>query len=231
MTSFRSRTLTTEVCLLVPTRPAIVPSLEARSRSSRAGAAGELRRELSVGQECRDQLGVDKSKLLGQGAVGCSERRYSLTIMRGSCSKIGDGVDSVLLINSIVGLVVGGASSGATSVTKFAMRLSEIRFKLIPSFVGGDVALPNFTVFDKHSSGVNKLKGIVCDLLGRVGREASSSVVDAIFDLVEKSLDRQVGVVGSLESDIIVLEVGRRDTSVLRVKVVEDLPGRDVEVT
>ena len=73
MTSFRSRTLTTEVRLLVPTRPAIVPSLEARSRSSRAGAAGELRRELSVGQECCDQLGVDKSKFLGQGTVGGSE--------------------------------------------------------------------------------------------------------------------------------------------------------------
>ena len=110
--------------------------------------------------------------------------------MRGNCSKVGNGVDSGLLIDSIVSLIVGDTSRGAMSVTKFAMRLSKISFKLIPSFVGGDVALPNFAVFHEHSNSVDELESVVGDLLERVRREASSSVDDAIFDLVEKSLDR-----------------------------------------
>ena len=70
-----------------------------------------------------------------------------MAIMRGGCSEVGNGVDDgVLLIDSIVSLIAGGASSSVTSVTKFAMRLSKISFKLIPSFVGGDVALPNLAV-------------------------------------------------------------------------------------
>ena len=58
--SFRVRALATEMGLLVPARPAVVPGLGTISRSKRAGT--KLRSELHVGQECPDQLGVNKGK-------------------------------------------------------------------------------------------------------------------------------------------------------------------------
>ena len=110
--------------------------------------------------------------------------------MRGGRSEVGDGVDGVLLIDSIISLIVGGASSGAMSLTKFAMRFGKIGLELIPSFVGSAVAFPNLAVFYEHAGSVNELKGIVGDLLRSVGREAGGSIVDATFDLVGKGLDR-----------------------------------------
>ena len=58
--SFRVRALATHMGLLVPARPAVVPGLGMISRSKRAGT--KLRSELHVGQECPDQLGVNKGK-------------------------------------------------------------------------------------------------------------------------------------------------------------------------
>ena len=52
-------------------------------------------------------------------------------ITRGGCSEVGNGVDGVLLIDSIVSLIVRGASSGAASITEFAMHFSKIGLELI----------------------------------------------------------------------------------------------------
>ena len=70
------------------------------------------------------------------------------------------------------------------------MRFSKIGLELIPSFVGGVVTFPNLAVFHEHAGSADELESIVGDLLGNLGPEADGSVVDSIFDLVKKGLDR-----------------------------------------
>ena len=88
-------------------------------------------------------------------------------------------------MDSIVGLVVGGAPSCALSISKFAVGFRETSFELIPSFVGGTAWFPEFAVFKEQACCMYELKSIVGDLLGSVWREASGSVVNIILDLIK----------------------------------------------
>ena len=69
------------------------------------------------------------------------------------------------------------------------MRFGEISLELILSFVGYSMAFPNLAVFHEHVRSMDELEGVVGDLLGSVGREVGGSVIDVIFDLVEKGFD------------------------------------------
>jgi hypothetical protein len=114
-----------------------------------------LGHEFCVGQKCCDQFCIDNCEFFGQGAVGGGERGDSLTIMGGCLGEIGNGVDGVLLVDGIVGLVVGGARSCALSIPESAMGFGEGSFELILSFVGNVAAFPKFAVFNKHTSRVH----------------------------------------------------------------------------
>jgi hypothetical protein len=82
-------------------------------------------REFHVGQKCCDQFGVDTGEFFGQGAVGGGKQEDGFTVMRGCSREIGNCVDGVLLVDGIVGLVVGGARSCASSIPEFAVGFRE----------------------------------------------------------------------------------------------------------
>ena len=222
------RALAAPVEALVSTGPTVVAVLLTGWRCG--GSARASGSELGVGHECCDEFRIYTGEFLGEGAVGGGQDRDGFTIMGGGGGQVGQGVDGVLLVDGIVGVVIGGASSGAASVTEFMMGNGEVAFEVVPSFVVGFLALPNLAVLDEHPSREDELKRVVDDLLGGVGHETGSSKVHTILDLSEHCFDWEVRIIRGFEDGIIVSQVGWRDSSVLSVQVVQDLAGRDVEI-
>ena len=93
----------------------------------------------------------------------------------------------------------------------------EVCLEIGPSLVGVVLALPGFSIVQEHAVCEEELKCGGKDLGGVIGSIAGGGIVEGIFDLVEKTFDWLIGIVGGLESDVVVLEVGCGDASVLRV--------------
>ena len=87
------------------------------------------------------------------------------------------------------------------------MGQGEIRLENGPSLVCVRLALPGCAIVQEHASCEEEPK---CgdDNLGRgIGSTAGSGIVEDIFDLVEETFDRLIGIVGGIYSDVVVLGV------------------------
>ena len=100
---------------------------------------------------------------------------------------------------------------------KLAMGQGEVCLEIGPSFVGVVLELPSFAIVQENAGCEENLKCGGDDLVGGIGSIASSGIVEGVFDLVKEAFDRLIGILGGIEGDIIVLEVGYRDVSVLGV--------------
>ena len=109
------------------------------------------------------------------------------------------------------------------SFAKFAMGQGEVRLEIGPSLVNIGLALPDFAILQGHAGCEEKLRGGGDDLGGGIGSIAGGGIVEGVFDLVEEAFDWLVGTVGGLDSDVVVMEVGCRDESVLGLKMLKDV--------
>ena len=92
-----------------------------------------------------------------------------------------------------------------------------------PSIVGVVLALPGFAIVQEHAGCKEELRGGVNDLSGGIGSIADGGKVEGVFDMVEEDFDWLIGIVGSFEVDIVVLEVGCGYMSVHRVHMIKDV--------
>ena len=56
-----------------------------------------------------------------------------------------------------------------------------------------------------------------------IGIIARGYIVKGVFDLVKEAFDQFIGILGGLESDVFVLEVGFQDTSLIRINLLMDV--------
>ena len=60
--------------------------------------------------------------------------------------------------------------------------------------------------------------------MGRgIGSIAGGGIVKGVFDLVKEAFNRLIGILGGLDSNVVVLEVGCQDVRVLRIKMLKDV--------
>ena len=88
------------------------------------------------------------------------------------------------------------------------MGQGEVCLKIGPSIVGVGLALPGSAIVQEHAGCKEELKGGVDDLGGGIGSIYGGGIVEGVLDLVKEAFDRLIGILGGLEGDIIVLEVG-----------------------
>ena len=103
------------------------------------------------------------------------------------------------------------------------MGQGEVRLEICPILVVVRLALPGFAIFQEHASCEEELKGSSNDLGGVIGSIAGGGIVEGIFELVEEAFDWLIGIVGGLESNVLVLEVGCQDATVLGVNILKDI--------
>ena len=87
------------------------------------------------------------------------------------------------------------------------MGQGEVCLEIGPSIVGVGLVLPGFAIVQEHAGFKEDLKGGGDNLGGGIWSISGS---EGAFDLA-------IGIVGGLEGDVIVLEVGCGDASVLGV--------------
>ena len=75
------------------------------------------------------------------------------------------------------------------------MRSSKESLEVGLHFLLWSETFPNFSVIDEETGLINKLEGHNDELFEAVRIVAGSSVVDAIFDLVEKGFNQLVDIV------------------------------------
>ena len=97
------------------------------------------------------------------------------------------------------------------------MGQGEVCLEICPILVGVVLALPGFATVQEHAGCEEELKGGGDDLGGGLGSISGGGIVEGVFDLVEEAFDRLIGIVGSLEGGIVVLEVGCGNTSLFGV--------------
>ena len=103
------------------------------------------------------------------------------------------------------------------------MGQGEVCLEIVPNISGVGLALIGFAIVQKHPGCEEELKGSGNNLGGGIGIILDGSIVNGVFDLVEKAFDWLVGIVCGLESYVVVLEVGCRDASVLYIKMLRDV--------
>ena len=62
------------------------------------------------------------------------------------------------------------------------------------------------------------------NLSGGIGSIASGGIVEGFFDLVKETFNQLIGIVGGLESNVVVLEVSFQDASVLGINILKYVP-------
>ena len=97
------------------------------------------------------------------------------------------------------------------------MGQGEVCLKIVPSLVGVVLELPGFAILQEHAGYKEEPKGGGDDLGGGRGSISGGGIVEGVFDLFEDAFDWLIRIVGGLEGDVVVLEVGCRDASVLKV--------------
>ena len=103
------------------------------------------------------------------------------------------------------------------------MGQGEVRLEIVLSLVGVGLALPGFAIVQEHAGCKEELKGGSDYMGGGIGSIAGGGIVEVVFDLVEEAFYRLIGIVGGLESNVVVLEVGCRDASILGIKMLKDV--------
>ena len=88
------------------------------------------------------------------------------------------------------------------------MGQGEVHLEIGRSLVGVGRALPGFAIVQEHAGCEEELKGGGDDLGGRIGSIAGSGIVEGVFDPVEETFYWLIGIIGGLESNVVVLEVG-----------------------
>ena len=92
---------------------------------------------------------VDGGYFLCQGTVGGRKGSNSLAVVGSGGGQIGDGINGLLFVGSICGLVTG-TSGGGTRLTELSMREGKITFEMLPSFVRRELLFPDLAVIGKH---------------------------------------------------------------------------------
>ena len=103
------------------------------------------------------------------------------------------------------------------------MGQGEVRLEIGPSFVGVGLAFPGFAIVQEHGVYEEELNGGGDDLGGRIESIAGGGIVEGVFDLAEEAFDWLIGIVGSIESYVAVLEVGCQDGSIFGIKTLTDV--------
>ena len=103
------------------------------------------------------------------------------------------------------------------------MGQGEVRLEIGPSLFGVGLALTGFVIVQEHAGYKEELKGGGEDLSGGIGSISSGGIVEGFFDLAEEAFNKLIGIVGSLESNVVVLEVVCRYASVLGIKILKDV--------
>ena len=101
---------------------------------------------------------------------------------------------------------------------------SEI-FEAGPSFLLCRDTFPGFAVIGEETGLIDNLEGDSNDLFEAVGRVTGSDVVTAIFDPVEKGLNRLVYIIMGTEDSIVLLQIRGGDVGVGGVQVILDGTG------
>ena len=103
------------------------------------------------------------------------------------------------------------------------MGQGEVCLEICPNFVGVILALPGFAIIQEHAGCKEDLKGGGKNLGGGIGSISDGSIVKGVFDLIEEAFDWVIWIVGGLEVDVVVLEVGYADTIVIGVYMIKDV--------
>ena len=103
------------------------------------------------------------------------------------------------------------------------MGQGEVRLEIGPSLVGVRFALTGFAIIQKYAGCEEDLRGGGNDLGGGMGSISGGGIVEGVFDLAKEAFDQLIGIVGGIERDIVVLEVGCRDASVIGINMLKDV--------
>ena len=97
------------------------------------------------------------------------------------------------------------------------MGQGEVCLEIFPSLVGVVIGLPGFAIVQEHAGCKQELKGGGDDVFRGIGSIAGGGIVEGFFELVEAAFDQLIGILGGFEGDVVVLEVGCGDASILGV--------------
>ena len=131
-----------------------------------------------------DQFGICGGKSSRESAVGHGERCHRGAITGSGRGMVGNGVNSVFLIDVIGGLKSCTGRSGKGG------------FKSGTGLDLRGLELPEITVLEKQPCLENELESDAYDLLRRVGRVSSCRIFDGSFYLINDCFDGVVGVIG-----------------------------------
>ena len=100
-----------------------------------------------------EQLSIAHRERGGEGTVGGGESCDQRTIASGGGGQVGNGVDSILLVDMVggvlanmIGGVVAGTSGGGLQFMQFLMGGDKEGFELGPGLVGWIMLLPRLTI-------------------------------------------------------------------------------------
>lgn len=136
-----------------------------------------------------DEFGVGGGEFEGEFADRRGESGDSGTVVGGSGSEVGNGINSFLLVGCCVGRAIASASGGGARVSELAMGTCKEGFEGDPGFVSGRFAVPDFAIVMKHARGKNDLETVGDNLRWRVGSVAGGSVFHGRLDLGEQSFN------------------------------------------
>ena len=97
------------------------------------------------------------------------------------------------------------------------MGQGEVCLEIVSNLVGVRIALPDFSIVQGHSGCKEELKGGDDNLDGRIGSTSGGGLVEGIVELVEEAFGQLIGIVGGLESNVVILEVVCQDAIVLGI--------------
>ena len=95
----------------------------------------------------------------------------------------------------MIGGVEFGTGGGALRIAPLVVRSGEEIFETGPSFSVCSETFPGFLVIYKETGLIHEMEGAAYYFFEAVGSVASSGIVTAIFNPVEKGFDRLVNIV------------------------------------
>ena len=137
----------------------------------------------------KNQFAMAVGAVRDKRAVGGCEQCNSRAVMRSGCGKVGNGVNSVVLVHSVRRRAVSGAGRGGVRLAPFFVSFREEGFEGGPCLVACIFALPGFAVVGKKASLEEKLEGSVDHLNRSVRRIAGGSDFNSVLNLIKNCSD------------------------------------------